>query len=75
MKIVADPSVIEQIETLMNDLAATDSQNDKKKIRAKLRRIGHYGASRTPVTIVSKIDAARATARKPDATDDQNDDA
>jgi hypothetical protein len=68
-----DPTINDQIETLMNDLATCDVQNDKKRIRAKLRRLGHYGASRTPATIVTKIDAVRVTARKPDATDDQSD--
>lgn len=66
-----EPTTNQQISALLDDLEAESDQRMKKQIRAKLRRLGHYGASRTPAKQVSKVEAAKFTARKPDATDDQ----
>ena len=59
------------IKANLAQLTATTDQRAKKQIRAKLRRLGHYGAAHVSKLICTKVDAARLTARKPDATDDQ----
>lgn len=62
----------ERIEVLLEDLANTQDQNEKRKIRSKLRTLGHSGGLNQPRTppqqpATPAAPAAPAQARRPAA--------